>query len=880
MDEIKRTRYFQHEILDSDDFIDEQEYHRNMRYLHNSRFHTWGIMEGLEVNYTEGQEPGNETIVTVSIGTAVDGKGREMVLPESKTIDFNQPDYAGGNSYYITIRWNQQEGLPQQQDKFKRWEEIPQIDVSEEEPLDKNMNLVLARVTLRNDKTVDIIDLSERKDASSEIAEGHIGTVELADGSVSESKIAVDAVTNSKISDGSVSENKLDAVTQDKLVTGGNAHTHGMSQLSDYNANNNKILNLGDPTEDKDAANKRYVDDNTGAAGTISSNDIISDVTTYHSRQINVSRDSSASEDISQVNASHDSTANGQMSQVNASENSTADTKNSQVNASRVSTASGERSQVNASDNTTASGDRSQVNASKDSNASGNISQVNASSKSTASGDKSQVNASEASTASFPMSQVNASYNSGAGGKMSQVNASDNSTASGTYSQVNASNKSEANIWWSQVNASESSTASGNRSQVNASTGSNATQEMSQVNACATSNAVNLWSQVNASVDSTASGVESQVNACQGSTANGDKSQVNACDSSTASGAKSQVNASGISAASGDYSQVNASFNSTGSGGVSQVNASEDGTASGHMAQVNASKYATASGIRSQVNASGESTASGEGAQVNASSTSIQNGNYAQITASLRVANNSNYTLCGGYSSGGSASTANRKWEINSQNGDITYLGALKTTLSDYGEYFENLKKGVINMGVLIALEGDKVRPAKKNEDFIGVVSGTAAIRLGDSPFCWQGRYLKDEWGRPVYQEIKDPHWEPKTVPDEKWKPKKGQNEADRPMVPVETEEDRPLIRVQKENPDYDPKKEQKPRSERPEEWTLVGLLGQVYVRCDGTVKPGDFVKSKGRGMGTKSEEKTRLRAMKVTKEYDGNYSIVYCLLI
>ncbi|NIM15081.1 MAG: hypothetical protein GTO45_24220 [Candidatus Aminicenantes bacterium] len=312
--------------------------------------------------------------------------------------------------------------------------------------------------------------------------------------------------------------------------------------------------------------------------------------------------------------------------------------------------------------------------------------------------------------------------------------------------------------------------------------------------------------------------------------------------------------------------QLNVSYNSTASGDRSQVNASVRSTASGRRSQVNASVRSTASGIRSQVNASRRSEASHTSSQVN---------------ASLRVKSGKDYTVCGGYTykTEGGPSRGNRKWELNSQNGDFTYLGTLRTTLSGYGEYFENLIKGVIDMGVLIALEGANVRPAKKDEDFIGVVSGTAAIRLGDSPFCWQGRYMKDEWGRPVYEEIKDPEWEPKTVPDEKWKPKKGQTEADRPMIPIETEKDRPIIRVQKENPDYDPKRKQEPRSERPKEWTLVGLLGQVYVRCDDTVKPGDFVKSGSKGIGTMSEEKTKLRAMKVTKAFDGNYAIVYCLL-
>jgi hypothetical protein len=298
--------------------------------------------------------------------------------------------------------------------------------------------------------------------------------------------------------------------------------------------------------------------------------------------------------------------------------------------------------------------------------------------------------------------------------------------------------------------------------------------------------------------------------------------------------------------------------------------------------QLNVSDNSTARGERSQVNASVGSTAGGARSQVNASWRSEANHYNSQVNASWGTASGSAFTVCGGFGMEGGPSPNNRKWELNSKNGDITHAGSINShaSFSDYGEYFENLKKGEIDMGVLIALEGANVRPAKKGEDFIGAVSGTAAIRLGDSPFGWQGRFLKDEWGRPVYEEIKDPAWLPKTVPDEKWKPKKGQTEADRPMKAVETEKDRPTIRVQKENPDYDPGRESAPRSQRPREWTLVGLLGQVYVRCDDTVKPGDFVKSGGKGIGTMSEEKTKLRAMKVTKEFDGKYAIVYCLLL
>jgi hypothetical protein len=537
--------------------------------------------------------------------------------------------------------------------------------------------------------------------------------------------------------------------------------------------------------------------------GTISSTSKIENVTTSHTRQVNVSYDSTASGPDSQVNAGYASTASNFYSQVNASQGSIASGEKSQVNASFDSTAGKEYTQVNASISSKADSGRSQVNASAACTTSNSYSQVNASQSSIAGGERSQINASSTSTAS---------------GNESQVNASDNSTASGHYSQINASYQSRATNWRSQVNASIDSIASGEYSQANSSSKSQAYYSYSQVNACHVSKANQYLSQVNASCLSSADGSRSQVNACGSSNANG------------------------------RYSQVNASYSST------------------------------ASGIRSQVNASAESTASGPMSQVNASANSAATHWNSQVNASISVATADHNTVCGGYGEG-DPSTANRKWELNSKNGTLTLENNVVNSFSDYGEYFENSKKGEIDMGLLIALDGAKVRTAKKDEDFIGVVSGTAAIRLGDSPFCWQGRYMKDEWGRPVYKKIKDPAWKPKTIPDEKWQPKEGETEADRPMIAVETEEDRPTIRVQKENPDYDPEKEQLPRSERPNEWTLVGFLGQVYVRCDETVKPGDFVKSKGKGIGTTSDKKTGLRAMKVTKPFDGKYSIVYCLL-
>jgi hypothetical protein len=384
-----------------------------------------------------------------------------------------------------------------------------------------------------------------------------------------------------------------------------------------------------------------------------------------------------------------------------------------------------------------------------------------------------------------------------------------------------------------QVNASRDSVASGTRSQVNASFGSTASQRESQVNASFESTASARESQVNASSTSEASGFRSQVNTRTGSTASGERSQVNASTTSTASGLGSQVNASNNSIASGGRSQVNASANSTASGTV--------------YSQVNASLDSTASAIRSQVNASSTSTASGD---------------RAVVIGALRTENNSTSSIAGGDASSGDASTANRKWHIFSTSGNIQIAGTLTSSasFSDFAEFFPNGTKKEQGYGLLQTLDGDAVKPAQEGERVIGVTSATAGVLLNDTPFAWQGRYLKDEWGKPIYEDIPDPDYE---------------------LQEGETEADRPIISIQKENPLWDSSKEQVSRKERPDEWSVVGLTGQVFVRLNEDVKVGDNVKAWKDGVGQASEEDTNIVVMKITQAYDKNkgYAIGFCLI-
>lgn len=238
------------------------------------------------------------------------------------------------------------------------------------------------------------------------------------------------------------------------------------------------------------------------------------------------------------------------------------------------------------------------------------------------------------------------------------------------------------------------------------------------------------------------------------------------------------------------------------------------------------------------------------------------------VAMGRRVINNTARSFVLGDSSGGSASTANKKFQVL-PTGAVTAAGTItgSTTFTDYAEYFENLNIGTIPLGTLVALNGKKVRPVVSGDSVLGVISGTALVAAGDSPFTWSGRYLTGEFGEMLYEDVDMVKWDGydgsvKSAP-------KIPNDA------VFYTEQHP-----KENPLYDPTAEQIPRSKRPDEWSCVGLLGQVYVRVDPSVSAGDWVKA-GSGVGVKSTSATNIKAMEITTPYNATkgYAVAFCLL-
>lgn len=187
---------------------------------------------------------------------------------------------------------------------------------------------------------------------------------------------------------------------------------------------------------------------------------------------------------------------------------------------------------------------------------------------------------------------------------------------------------------------------------------------------------------------------------------------------------------------------------------------------------------------------------------------------------------------------GQSDTSRSNAFRIHNTNG--VFGGTYNSTGADYAEYFEwadgNPNKED-RIGLLVTLDGEKIKLANDGDEILGVISGNGSV-IGDSyDDTWQGMYLRDVYGRYIIEEV----------------------ELERTLSNGETE-----TYTQKQlkvNPDYNPEEKYIPRSQRPE-WDAVGLLGKLYVYDDGTAIVNGYVKVDENGMATYSSEKTNMRVL------------------
>ena len=174
--------------------------------------------------------------------------------------------------------------------------------------------------------------------------------------------------------------------------------------------------------------------------------------------------------------------------------------------------------------------------------------------------------------------------------------------------------------------------------------------------------------------------------------------------------------------------------------------------------------------------------------------------------------------------------------------------GAYNSSGADYAEYFEWLDANSNRedrAGRFVTLDGDKIRLANADDDFIlGIVSGNASV-IGDShDDQWARMYERDVFGRYIFEDVE---------------------------IPAETEEiDGETIEIipahmehrLKLNPEYDGTQAYMPRSERAE-WDAVGMVGKLVALDDGTCAVNEYCTPSDEGIATAAEGRTRYRVMK-----------------
>lgn len=306
-----------------------------------------------------------------------------------------------------------------------------------------------------------------------------------------------------------------------------------------------------------------------------------------------------------------------------------------------------------------------------------------------------------------------------------------------------------------------------------------------------------------------------------------------ASQSSVASGARSVVVASDLGQAIGDYSVVAAS------GGWTYANGDRSAAIASYESVVDAMMGAAIATTAADVKGTTCAVIASDGAGTSAGTTN------ALTVASKNFVNDIDNSIAGGWAASGPADTANRTWLISSQGGHASFAGTLVAngiidSGADYAELFQNAEGQPIPVGRLVALDGESVRLAGEGDEPIGVVSPAPAV-LGDAPQHWHGRYVRDEFGGYVLDEH-------------------GQKVV---------------------NPDYDPSRPYVRRQDRPTEWTVVGLMGKLFVAVDHTVQAGEYVRPGPDGIGTLSSEPTRIWCMKVTTPWDParGYGVARCLV-
>lgn len=222
---------------------------------------------------------------------------------------------------------------------------------------------------------------------------------------------------------------------------------------------------------------------------------------------------------------------------------------------------------------------------------------------------------------------------------------------------------------------------------------------------------------------------------------------------------------------------------------------------------------------------------------------------------------------------------------LEATTGNGYFDGVADVGAADYAEYFE-ADGGPHAVGALLTRVGTKVRLADAGDRIIGVVAARPGVVGNGASLGWAGRYVLDEWGRPIWDSIPWVTWPKARAADGSVERAGYYGPVDRAPEPIPADAVRSVQRARRTHPDYEPGRPYKPRHVRPDEWTCVSLLGQVRVRVDATVEDGGDVFAGAGGVGTSDQSKVagvgaQLECMQILSPFDPGrgFGIALCFI-
>lgn len=218
----------------------------------------------------------------------------------------------------------------------------------------------------------------------------------------------------------------------------------------------------------------------------------------------------------------------------------------------------------------------------------------------------------------------------------------------------------------------------------------------------------------------------------------------------------------------------------------------------------------------------------------------------------------------------------NQKIRLEGDTGIARASGGTATTGFDYAELMENAVSGEIPAGTVVVREGRKVRPGRADDPasiIQGVISRTASV-IGNSTIEWQGKYQRDEWGGIVWQDFDMVRW-PALKNDDGDMIRPGFDGRVEYATDIPGDAEFFSQRDMALNPDYEASRPFVLREERPEDWSIVGYLGQIRVRMTAPFAAEDFVAADG----SVSVAATGITVMDVDRQFDPDtgYGIAWC---